>query len=203
MNAFRVITFFFLTLSATVVYAAEDPADKLQTTVETAIETFYGECCADQTTEEKRARVYAALEESYDLEVMIRYSIGRNWKRMKPAEQIRVVELIKQLVVKAYTDGIDGKARPEVSFGETRLDGNRAEVPSVVILDGKSINVLYRMASRENGWQIYDIVVEDISVGQNFRHQFDDHFRRNNAKELIAKLEELLKKDKLDEEVKI
>jgi phospholipid transport system substrate-binding protein len=50
----------------------------------------------------------------------------------------------------------------------------------------------------KTGWQIYDIVAEDISMVSNYRQQFDDHFREENGARLIEKLEKLLKKEVLD-----
>jgi phospholipid transport system substrate-binding protein len=50
----------------------------------------------------------------------------------------------------------------------------------------------------KTGWQIYDIVAEDISIVSNYRQQFDDHFRKGNGAQLIEKLEKLLKQEELD-----
>jgi phospholipid transport system substrate-binding protein len=50
---------------------------------------------------------------------------------------------------------------------------------------------------------MYDIVAEGISIVANYRQQFDDHFRRGTAAELIQKLEELLKEGTLHETITI
>jgi phospholipid transport system substrate-binding protein len=184
--------------------AAGDPAAKLRRTVDAALEAIYGECCADLGAEEKRARVRAAVEENFSLEHIIRRAIGRNWQKMTEAEREQVVELIARLVVKSYVNSLDGKERPEVSFGETvEISDKRIEVPSTVVADGETYSILYRLGRMRSGWEIYDIVAEGISVVSNYRQQFDEHFRGGDAAGLIARLEELLEKEDMGDEVKI
>jgi len=50
----------------------------------------------------------------------------------------------------------------------------------------------------KTGWEIYDIVAEDISIVSNYRQQLDDHFRKENGARLIEKLEKLLEQEELD-----
>ena len=91
-----------------------------------------------------------------------------------------------------------------MSYGETLMvTDKRAEVSSKVRLKDQTVRIVYRLGRMQNGWQLFDIVAEDISVVSNYRQQFDDHFRRNDGEELIAKLQELLKKEDLDEEVQL
>ena len=59
----------------------------------------------------------------------------------------------------------------------------------------------YKLARMQSGWELYDLVAEEISLVSNYRQQFDDHFRRGNAAKLIEKLEELLNHEKLDHKV--
>ena len=185
-------------------HASEPEAARLGIVVNGVLDAIYGECCLEHTKEEKLAQVRAAIETEYDLSVIIRRAIGRNWKRMKPTEQEQVLELMKQLVVKAYFESMDGKNRPDVELGDVvNLSDKRLEIPTTAKLDEHTINVLYRLGKMRSGWQIYDIVAEDISLVKNYRQQINDHFRKGNGAELITKLEKLLTKDDLDEEIKL
>lgn len=192
---------FFL---ANVSYAVETQAEKLSGTIEAALDVLYSEENGGLSDVEKQAKVRDVLESSYDLNVIIRRAIGRNWQRMDSQEQDRVVELVKQLTVKAYVNGMEGENRPEVSMGKVlEISDKRIEIDSTFRLDGKTYNVLYRLGRMPDGWQIYDIVAEDISVVSNYRQQIDDHFRRSDAKRLIERLQELLEKGEIDEEIQI
>lgn len=183
--------------------AQSGEAERLDATIQAALDALYG-CCVDHSDEEKQSKVRAVIEKDYDLTVIIRRAIGRNWRLLKPDEQEQVLELVKQLVVKAYVKGMDGVARPEIVLGEVvEISDKRIEIPSTIRLEGKSIEVLYRLGRMPSGWQIYDIVAENISVVSNYRQQIDDHFRKGTGAGLITKLEELLSKDDLDENVEL
>jgi phospholipid transport system substrate-binding protein len=180
-------------------FAEEAPADTLRNTINATLDILYYD---DSSEVDKRAKVREAIEERYDMSVITRRAIGSNWKRMNDDEQGRVIDLIKQLIVKSYINGLNGQARPVVSFGPAiYVTEKRLEIPSTVVLDNQTVQVLYRLGRVQSGWEIYDIVAENISVVSNYRQQFDNHFRKGTGAELIYKLEQLLLKEEQNEDV--
>ena len=186
------------------VSAQELQKEKLQGMIDTTLDVIYSQTHASLSANEKQLKVRQKLESSYDLDVMIRYAIGKNWRRMNKAEQLQVLELVKQLVLKAYVIGLEGKDRPTVTFGElTEIGKARIEIESTMVLDAKTYNILYRLRLMDSGWQIYDIVAENVSMSSNYRGQIDDHFRKGSAADLIARLRDLLARDEINEDTKI
>ena len=204
LNYLHNLLFASALLACSVLTAEEGQREKLQSTIDAALDVIYSDCCSELTVEDKQAMVRERIEANYDLDVIIRRAIGRNWHLMKTSEQETVLELVKKLVLKAYVDGLEGKSRPEVTLGDvTTISDTRIEIISTINLDGKTYFVLYRLGRMASGWQIYDIVAENISVVSNYRQQIDDHFRKGNAAELIARLEELLQKNDINEDIHI
>ena len=186
------------------VSAQELQKEKLQGMIDTTLDVIYSQTHASLSANEKQLKVRQKLESSYDLDVMIRYAIGKNWRRMNKAEQLQVLELVKQLVLKAYVIGLEGKDRPTVTFGElTEIGKARIEIESTMVLDTKTYYILYRLRQMKSGWQIYDIVAENVSVSSNYRGQIDDHFRKGSGADLIARLRDLLAKDEINEDTRI
>lgn len=186
------------------VSAQEAQKEKLQGMIDATLDVIYSETYASLSANEKKLKVRQKLESSYNLDVMIRYAIGKNWRRMNEQEQLEVLELVKQLVLKAYVIGLGGKDRPSVTFGELIEIGKaRLEIESTMVLDAKTYYILYRLRQMESGWQIYDIVAENVSMSSNYRRQIDDHFRKGSGADLIARLKDLLAKDEISEDTKI
>ena len=186
------------------VSAQEAQKEKLQGMIDATLDVIYSESYASLSANEKKLKVREKLESSYDLDVMIRYAIGKNWRRMNEQEQLEVLELVKQLVLKAYVIGPEGKDRPTVTFGEpTEIGKARIEIESTMVLDAKTYYILYRLRQMDSGWQIYDIVAENVSMSSNYRGQIDDHFRKGSAADLIARLKDLLAKDEINEDTKM
>ena len=181
-------------------YSQEDELVKLKATMDAALDVLYLDDYKEYTYEQQQEAVRVVVEQNYDLTVIIRRALARNWKLLNAEEQVQVAELIKKLIVKAYVGGMNGKARPCIEYGDViAITSKRLEVLAIVTFPaGKTYNVLYRLGHLQSGWQIYDIVGEDVSIVSNYRQQFDDHFRKGNGKELIEKLEKLLKEAELN-----
>ena len=184
--------------------AQEAQKEKLQGMINATLDVIYSETYASLSANERQVKVREKLESSYDLNVMIRYAIGKNWRRMNEREQLELLELVKQLVLKAYVTGLEGKDRPLVTLGELREIGKaRIQIESTVALDAKTYYILYRLRQMDSGWQIYDIVAENISMSSNYRGQIDDHFRKGSGADLIARLRDLLARDEINEDTRI
>ena len=202
MNKLTVLALLISSFLASGMLSASTEADRLKSVIEAAIEAVHGECCAQLPLEEKEARVNVVLESEYDLNVIIRRAIGRNWNLMNEKEQEQVLDLVRKLVVRTYVKSMQGKGRPVVEMGnEIQITDKRMEISSTITVDGTVYNVLYRLGKMQSGWQIYDIVAEDISIVSNYRQQIDDHFRKGTGRELVEKLTELLLKRDSNEDV--
>lgn len=195
----------FLSLIASVALFAVLPVQanetaKLATTMEATLDIMYLDAYKDYTSAQRQDAVRAIVEDQYDLEVLIRRAMARNWSLLTAGEQMQVRNLIDQLIIKSFVEGMAGKDRPILDCGAViEVTSKRIEVPVVISFpSGKTFNVLYRLGLLKTGWQIYDIVAEDISLVSNYRQQFDDHFRKENGAQLIEKLEKLLKQEELD-----
>ncbi|NCG08419.1 MAG: hypothetical protein GWO81_02425 [Verrucomicrobia bacterium] len=194
--------FIFLLVFGVGLNANPDPVAELKDSVGVAVEALFGEGSETKSVEEKRAAVRAAFRENYNMDIIIRRAIGRNWRRLTEDEQVQILELIKEVVLKAYIDGMQGKSRPEITYREAVKNGeNRLEIPSVVKMEDRTVHLKYKLARMQSGWELYDLVAEEISLVSNYRQQFDEHFRRGTAAELIEKLQTLLKHEKLDHKV--
>ena len=177
-----------------------DESAKLATTMEATLDVMYLDAYKDYTSAQRQDAVRVIVEDKYDLEVLIRRAMARNWSLLTADQQMQVRNLIDQLIVKSFVEGMTGKERPILGCGAViEVSSKRIEVPVVISFpSGKTFNVLYRLGRLQTGWQIYDIVAEDISIVSNYRQQFDDHFRKENGAQLIEKLEKLLKEEGLD-----
>ena len=155
MKPILVYTFALLGILAPLAQASDQEVSRLEGVVVEALNAIYAEGSSELTSKQKQDKVRDVIEASYDLSVVIRRAIGRNWKLMSASEQEQVLELVKQLVLKAYVDGMDGKARPVVNLGKVvTISNKRIEIPSTVKLEDQTTNLLYRLGKMKSGWQI-------------------------------------------------
>lgn len=188
-------------LSGMSVYSQEGEIARLEAVTSDTLDILYNDEYKSYTYEEKAIAIRSVLERDYDLMVIIRRTMARNWKLLSPPEQVKVKDLVASLIINAFIEGVQGLDRPTVEYGElVMITDKRFEIPSVITFsDGKVFNIAYRFGLLKTGWQIYDIVVEEVSVVSNYRQQISDHFRKGTGAELIEKLEKLLEEKKLNE----
>lgn len=190
---FLICLSFVLCLTCQLLLSEENPVPRLEHTMNAALDLIFLPEHADKSQDVRADLVRATVEEQFDLGVLIRRTFGRNWQRIDEANQARVSEQVKQLLVFAFVEGMVGKSRPMITFDAPEfLSSKRIEVASQVLVDEQLYQLTYRMGRLQSGWQIYDVLAEGISMVANYRQQIDDHFRNDTAEALVEKLDELL-----------
>ena len=198
MKIFRLFFSVLAFLIANQLCAINDPLIKIKETSESVLDILYSE----SQDIDKEILVY--LSKNYNLNIMIRRTLGRNWNKINSLHQNKIVDLIKRLVLRAYINGMDGKMKPEIKYSKIRyLSEKRAEVPTLVYLSDKPLAITYRVGLVSDQWEIFDIVVENISIVLTYRNQFDAFFDNNTSEALIEKLEILLTKENLGQSLPI
>ncbi len=105
------------------------------------------------------------------------------YSRQASDEQLNRFTLVfKKTLVSTYSKGlekIDLLDRVEVSAGMLDSSGDRAQVPTAILLkDGSVYNVVYSMFENGSGWNIDNIVVEGVNLGLVFRNQFAHYMQQ-------------------------
>lgn len=172
--------------------AAADPAlDVVQAAVNEVLEIAYDQSA---TGEPLAARLRPVLEKYIDTEYATRSAVGPGWKSFTPEQQKETVELFTQLVIRTYADRFEPGPRPEISYGRpVEPARRRRQVPSTVTYQGERYAIAYRLRETAEGWRIYDVVIENVSMISNYRAQFDDLYRQGGAEAVIRSLRENLR----------
>ena len=90
-----------------------------------------------------------------------------------------------------YIDRITAYTDEQVSFTkEVPLSENTAEVKSTV--EGKSgrVEIDYRVIKDDGGWRVYDVVIDGVSLINNYRSQFREILANNPPEKLLEVLAE-------------
>ena len=171
----------------------EDPSQVLEQTVAEVVDILHtGDTLA---LEEKRSKILKLLQDRFSFDIIIRRALGRNWNELNEKQQDQVTNLISDLLIRAYTKELQNGPKPQIVFNRTEdLGSNKIEIFSSVTFRNNLVSVSYRLANvKSRGWQVYDVLIEGVSMVSNYRKQFDEHFQTKNAAELISILKEKLK----------
>jgi phospholipid transport system substrate-binding protein len=143
----------------------------------------------DERRAERRAAVRKIAIDIFDVQETARRALGPHWQQRSPQERDEFVQLFADLLERTYINKIDLFGGERLKFTEEKIDGDHAVVRAkVVTKQGTEVPVEARMLNRTGRWQIYDIVIENVSLIGNYRSQFDRIIRTSSYGELAKRL---------------
>ena len=142
----------------------------------------------------KKEKLRVIYKDMFDEIEFSRRTLARNWNKFTPAQRAEFVNLFEQVLEKAYIDKILAYSNEKVNFyKENMISENQAEIQSRIITPSKEIPINYRMIRKAGKWKAYDVVVENVSLVQNYRTQFNDILASNSPEHLLEILRKKVK----------
>lgn len=128
----------------------------------------------------------------FDLYVMSRLVLARNWKRFSEEQKKQYVEEFKQYLTNNYGNRIERYDQQEVKIVGEREEPRGDVVVQTKILGGEfeGASVDYRLRKKDSDWRVIDVVIEGISMVSNYRDQFKSIVSSGGPELLLEKLRE-------------
>jgi phospholipid transport system substrate-binding protein len=140
---------------------------------------------------ERIDRLKEVVNPLFDYEEMAKRALGSHWRRRSPAEQEEFVKLFRDFLERTYSDKVDLYEGQKVVFGRETIDQDFAQIDSSFInAKGEEFTVSYKLRRADGKWKIYDAVIENISIVNNYRSQFDRVIAKSSYEELKRLLKE-------------
>ena len=144
--------------------------------------------------EERRLLLEKVIGGRFNYEEMSRRALGAQWNKLSDKERQEFVDLFKGLLSGTYADKIEGYSGEQVHYLNERLEADYAEVRTRVASDKTEIPLDYRLLNKSGDWRVYDVVVDGVSLVNNYRSQFTKIIRESSYADLLEKLREKSKK---------
>jgi len=149
---------------------------------------------APSAKEMKKDKLRAIYVNMFDEVELSRRSLGNNWNKLNAAQRQEFVKLFEQVLEKAYADRILSYTNEKIEFTkESMTSDNMAEVRTKVITASKEIPIFYRVILKDGVWKVYDVIIENVSLVQNYRTQFNDILAKNTPEQLLEILRKKVK----------
>ena len=137
---------------------------------------------------ERRQLLEKVVGERFDYEEMSRRSLGASWANLSDKEKQEFVSLFQTLLVNTYADKIESYTGDGVQFLNERNEKEYAEVRTKVLTGKTEIPLDYRLLNKGSGWRVYDVVVDGVSLVNNYRGQFSKILRNGSYADLVDQL---------------
>ena len=131
------------------------------------------------------------LDGMFDWRQMSESALRRHWAQRTPEEQEQFIRLFADLFRRAYLSRIHVIDASKFQYLGDSVRGNEAVVRMKVFTTrGSGIDVDYNVYLDDRGrWRVRDVRVEQISLVDNYRTQFDSIIQKSSYAELVKRLE--------------
>ena len=118
---------------------------------------------------------------------------GRAWQGATPEQQTRIADEFRSMLIRIYSNAIDVYRGQTMKVLPLRIPPGATEVTvrNQYLKSGQPpVSVDYSMRKMPEGWKIYDITVEGISLVLTYRSEFENITRTSGVDGLIKRLQE-------------
>jgi phospholipid transport system substrate-binding protein len=170
--------------------ALSGPESEARSFVQQTIDTVLGILRnAKIPLEEKKNRVESIAYERFDFELMSRLVLARNWQKFSDKQKRDFVDAFKKHLSATYRDTLNTFRDESIEIGSSRLEKNDdVTVMTIVTGSADTTKVDYRMRKGDRGWRGIDVIIEGVSLVQNFRSQAQEIVSNEGPDGLIKKL---------------
>lgn len=123
-----------------------------------------------------------------DTDAMGRKAMGKHLDDRSPAEVRAFLDVFRALFVRTYVQRLLLFDVPEFGYRGETITGDEGTVGTEIVTPKDRFAVNYRMRKAPDGWHATDILVEDSSLGDNFRSQFDAALAKESFDSLMERL---------------
>lgn len=144
----------------------------------------------EKKVQERRAKIRQVVLQRFGFTEMSKRALGRYWNERNPEERTEFVRLFTDLLERAYIDRVDGYTGEQVVYLGESVDGDYSEVRSKIVTKrNQEILITYRLQKASSNWEVYDVIVEGVSLVNNYRTQFSKIIRTSSYQELVKKMQ--------------
>ena len=123
---------------------------------------------------------------------MTQLAVGKNWRRANPQQRDALIGQFRTLLVRTYAAAFTAYRDETINYRPVRMRPEDDDVvvrSQIVRQGGPPVAVDYNMEKTANGWKVYDVSIEGVSLVQNYRSTFNSEVQRGGIDGLISALE--------------
>jgi phospholipid transport system substrate-binding protein len=144
---------------------------------------------AESAKKDKKGKIRDIAEKMFDFTELSKRTLGQNWGKLTTDQQKEFVELYTSLLEDAYADKIMAYTDEKIVFSkEVALTEKTVEVQSAVMRTSGEVPIYYRVIMKDGSWRVYDVVIEGVSLINNYRSQFREILVNKPPESLIETL---------------
>jgi phospholipid transport system substrate-binding protein len=140
--------------------------------------------------EAKKKEIVEIITPMFNFSLMSKLTLGKkHWPGFTKEQKERFTELFTKRLKDSYLDKMMLYTDEKIEYKKSVQVGKKVQIPTILTSKDNKISMLYKLYKSKQGWKIYDIEIQGVSLISTYRSQFDEVLRNKTVDDLLAKLE--------------
>jgi phospholipid transport system substrate-binding protein len=143
----------------------------------------------DLDPEAKEKEIVETLTPMFDFKLMAKLTLGRKyWPGLPPEKKDQFTNLFIKRLKTTYLDKLALYTDEKVSYEPPVQDKKKVHISTFLISENRRTSILYKFYKSTNGWKVYDLEIEGISIIRSYRSQFSQILENGTIDDLLLKM---------------
>lgn len=171
------------------------PDELIRNTVQVLLELIKQDERAPEASKKKLVEyIDVKVLPHFDFERMTKLAVGRAWRSATPEQKTLLIAEFRTLLVRTYIKAITSSNVVSIETRPIVIPAGETEVSvktKIIRVAAPPLLVNYDMGQTANGWKMFDLTVEGISLVVTHRGSFAEKVQQTGIDGLIKSLSEL------------
>ncbi|MCW9050339.1 MAG: ABC transporter substrate-binding protein [Deltaproteobacteria bacterium] len=168
-------------------FALPEPQAQVETMVNSVLSVMQS---TEMSPEEKKLQISGRVQKFLNVESMSRRTLGAYWDGATEEQREHFSQLFVRVLEGTYLSRIEDYSDGAVQYLKQRVKEDKAIIDTVIVSKELEIPVQYKMIYTDGSWQVFDLVIEGVSLVRNYRESYGEIIRREGYDGLFALMEE-------------
>ena len=122
---------------------------------------------------------------------MTQLAVGRNWRDASDAQKKSLIDEFRKLLVRTYSTSLAQYRDQTIDVKPLKVAATDAEVVVKTQINqpgGQPIPIDYSLEKASDGWRVYDVLIDGVSLVTNYRSSFNTEIQKSGIDGLIKSL---------------
>ncbi|MEX2480781.1 MAG: ABC transporter substrate-binding protein [Gammaproteobacteria bacterium] len=139
--------------------------------------------------EQRWQEIGRIIDARFDFRSMSQSVLATSWRTATTEEKRQFVDFFSQYLEDTYRTKIESYSGQSIEYVGEQIRNDRAIVDTVIVTDTTRIPVTYRLKDNDGEWFAYDVIIEGVSLVNNYRNTFNAIISAEGMDGLLMDLE--------------
>jgi phospholipid transport system substrate-binding protein len=167
------------------------PVDQVRDILETALGILNDPALqGPEKKDEQRKQIRQLIASRFNYAEMAQRSLDSHWVKLTGQQRQEFVGLFGELFERSYSKLVLNSLRDQqIIYAGESVNGAQALVKTILVdKRGDRLPVDYQLQQQKGRWEMFDVVIDGVSIVGNYQSQFNKVIQTSSFSELVRKM---------------